>query len=80
MTTKEEVKLVFATIAEEEGLFDDIALSLTKEAFLMSLTDHKQVVLPTSSDVGRSTNKRWLWVYSSRHRNMSLKENSFKRY
>jgi 2-hydroxychromene-2-carboxylate isomerase len=47
--SKEEVRLVFATIAEEEGLFDD-ATMLTKEDFLVSLTDHKQVVLPTWSE------------------------------
>jgi hypothetical protein len=43
------VNIVFTTIAEEEGLFDD-ATALTKEDFLASLTDQNQAVLPTWSE------------------------------
>jgi 2-hydroxychromene-2-carboxylate isomerase len=47
--TKDEVNAVFATIAEEEGIFNDSTV-LTKEDFLVSLMDHKKVVLPTWSE------------------------------
>ena len=43
--TKTELDEVFATIAEEEGLFDNDAF--TKAMFLASLSDRMRVIMPT---------------------------------
>ena len=40
-----ELNAVFATIAEEEDLFDDD--EFTREAFLKALSDRKKVIMPT---------------------------------
>lgn len=42
--TKAELDDVFATIAAEEGLFDD---TFTKAMFLASLSDRMRVIMPT---------------------------------
>lgn len=42
--TKMELDEVLATIAEEEGLFDD---AFTKAMFLASLSDRMRVIMPT---------------------------------